>query len=40
MIVEFQRLVGSEKLMLRVLNQKGPLSVNVDAVQWHDYVGK
>jgi len=25
--------------MLRLIDQKGPLSVNVDAVQWHDYIG-
>lgn len=26
--------------MLKVVDQKGPLSVNVDAVLWHDYVGR
>lgn len=32
-------MVGDESTMLRVLHQKGPMSVNVDAVQWHDYTG-
>ena len=32
-------MVGREDLMLRVLAQKGPLAVNVDALSWHDYIG-
>ncbi|XP_002162416.2 cathepsin O isoform X1 [Hydra vulgaris] len=34
-----QSFVGNEEYMIRVLSQKGPLSVNVDAVSWQDYIG-
>lgn len=26
--------------MLKLVDQRGPLGVNVDAVLWHDYVSK
>eukprot|EP00794_Sanderia_malayensis_P007270 gene7270-8081_t len=31
-------MVGRENIMLRVLAQRGPWGVNVNSVQWHDYI--
>ena len=32
-------MVGREDLMLKLVAQRGPLGINVDAILWHDYMG-
>ncbi len=36
----FSSMIGKEDIMLKVLAQRGPLGVNVNSIQWHDYIGE